>query len=117
MTTRSSRRLLEPIGVCLAAFILTSFMTYPVIARIGRVGRSDTADGRLSIWNVAWVSRTLVVDPAHLFDANIFFPHRGTLAYSENNFGAGVLALPAYWTTGGNPYAALNVAVLLAFSL
>ncbi|MEP7307108.1 MAG: hypothetical protein ABJA98_16470 [Acidobacteriota bacterium] len=117
MTIRPSRRLLEPVGVCLVALILACAMTYPVIARIGRVGRSDTADGRLSIWNVAWVARTLVVDPVHLFDANIFFPHRGTLAYSENNFGAGVLALPAYWATGGNPYAALNVALLLAFSL
>jgi hypothetical protein len=114
---RRSRHLMELAAVCLSAFVLACALTYPVIARLGRVGRSDTADGRLSIWNVAWVARTLVVDPVHLFDANIFFPHRGTLAYSENNFGAGVLALPTYWASGGNPYAALNAALLLAFSL
>src|SRR4051812_24905707 len=91
-------------------------MTYPTVIKMGRVGRVDNGDGRLSIWNVAWVARTLVVDPAHVFDANIFYPHSGTLAYSENNLGAGVLALPVYWATR-NPYAAHNAAMLLAFVL
>ncbi len=84
--------------------------------RMGKVGRVDNGDGKLSIWNVAWVARALVADPRHVFDANIFYPHRGTLAYSENNLGAGVLAIPAYWLTR-NPYAALNSAMLLGFIL
>jgi hypothetical protein len=111
------RRPLEPGAVCLGSVLLACAFTYPLVVSLGRVGRVDTADGRLSIWNVAWVARTLVVDPIHLFDANIFFPHHGTLAYSENNIGAGVLALPAYWIARGNPYVAINVAILLAFSL
>ena len=70
----------------------------------GSVGRVDNGDGQLSIWNVAWVARTLAVDPLHVFDANIFYPHRNTLAYSENNLGAGVLA-PVGWesTQGKTP--------------
>jgi len=63
---------------------------------------------------VSWVARTLVVDPRHMFDANIFYPHTGTLAYSEPNLGAGILAIPVYWTTG-NPYAAHNFVVVLTF--
>jgi len=51
-----------------------------------------------------------------LFDANIFYPHTGTLAYSEANLGAGALAVPVYWATN-NPYAAHNYVVLLAFLL
>jgi hypothetical protein len=117
VTPVPSRRRLELAAVCVVSFALSCAFTYPMIRHIGGVGRVDTADGRLSIWNVAWVARTLVVDPAHLFDANIFFPNRGTLAYSENNIGAGILALPAYWATGRNPYIAMNVAILLAFSL
>jgi len=58
----------------------------------------------------------MVVDPRHVFDANIFYPHRGTLAYSENNLGAGALAIPMYWATR-NPYAAHNFVMLLAFVL
>src|SRR6185503_3599455 len=90
--------------------------TLPMAVRIGHVGRVDNGDGQLSIWNVAWVARTLVVDPRHVFDANIFYPNRGTLAYSESNLGAGILAIPVYWATR-NPYAAHNFVVLLAFVL
>ena len=93
------------------AALLTAAFTYPIAFKIGHVGRVDNGDGKLSIWNVAWVARTLVADPLHVFDANIFYPHRGTLAYSENNLGAGALAMPVYWATR-NPYAALNFAML-----
>ena len=79
-------------GVVLGFAALTVLLTWPLAAHLGTVGRADNGDGRLSIWNVAWVARTLVVDPLHVFDANIFYPHRWTLAYSENNIGAGVLA-------------------------
>ncbi len=102
--------------VLLASAILTAAFTYPTAFKLGHVGRVDNGDGKLSIWNVAWVARTLVVDPLHVFDANIFYPHRSTLAYSENNLGAGALAVPIYWATG-NPYAALNFAMLMAFVL
>lgn len=95
---------------------LTVFLTWPLALHLGTIGRADNGDGRLSIWNVAWVARTLVVDPLHVFDANIFHPHRWTLAYSESNLGAGILAIPVYWATG-NPYAAHNVVFLLSFVL
>ena len=39
------------------------------------------------------------------------YPHRDTLAYSENNIVAGVLGLPAYLLTG-NPYATHNLSML-----
>ena len=91
-------------------------MTYPLAFHPGSLGRTDSFDGQFSIWNVAWVARTLVVDPLHVFDANIFYPHRWTLAYSEANFGAGILAIPAYWATR-NPYVANNSATLLSFVL
>jgi hypothetical protein len=118
--TRKSRS--DPHGVkelalvLLAGAALSVALTYPTAFELGRVGRVDKGDGQLSIWNVAWVARTLVVDPRHVFDANIFYPHRGTLAYSENNLGAGALAIPMYWATR-NPYAAHNFVMLLAFVL
>jgi hypothetical protein len=102
--------------VVIASAALTAVLTYPIAFRIGHVGRTDNADGQWSIWVVTWVARTLAVDPLHVFDANIFYPHRLTLAYSESNLGAGLLALPVYWSTH-NPYAAHNFVVLLAFVL
>src|SRR5262245_45697696 len=95
---------------------LTVILTYPLTFRLGSIGRVDNGDGQFSIWNVAWVARALVLDPLHVFDANIFYPHRWTLAYSETNLGAGALAIPVYWATG-NPYAAHNFVLLLSFVL
>lgn len=112
-TVRGARELAL---VAAAAVTATVVLTYPLSVNPGTVGRVNNGDGQLSIWNVAWVARTLVVDPLHVFDANIFHPHRGALAYSEANLGAGAVAIPAYWATG-NPYFAHNFAVLLAFVL
>jgi hypothetical protein len=108
--------LFEAVFVIAAASVLTVAMTYPLAFRVGAVGRIETGDGQWSIWVVNWVARTLVVDPLHVFDANIFYPHRGTLAYSETNLVAGALAAPAYWATR-NAYFAHNLVLLLSFVL
>ncbi|MCU0248571.1 MAG: hypothetical protein MUE61_00040 [Vicinamibacterales bacterium] len=107
----------EAVLVVAAALLITAVMTWPLVVRGGSAGRIDSGDGQFSIWNVAWVARTLVVDPRGLYNANIFYPHRGTLAYSEANIGAGALAVPFYWASGGNPYFAHNAVVFLAFVL
>ena len=59
--------------------------------------RVDNGDYSLNVWAVDWVARTLPTDPAHLFDANIFYPARLTLAYSEPLILQGALAIPAVW--------------------
>ncbi|MGH9410805.1 MAG: hypothetical protein ACRD1V_15280, partial [Vicinamibacterales bacterium] len=107
----------ECILVSLAGVVLAAAMTWPLAAGMTTVGRMrDTdADGQYSIWNVGWVARTLVADPSHLFDANIFFPHRLTLAYSEANILEGAIAVPFYWSTK-NAWFALNVVCLFAFA-
>ena len=85
--------------VAIVAVALAVVMTWPMVPNLGRLGRVDNNDGQLSIWNVSWVARTLIVDPIHVFNANIFHPHKRTLAYSESNIGAGILAIPGYWAT------------------
>jgi hypothetical protein len=93
---------------------LTALLTYPFVVQMATVGRVDNGDGQFGIWNVSWVARMAILDPLRLLDANIFYPHRLTLAYSENNIGAGLLAIPAYWATR-NPYFAYNAVFLLSF--
>jgi hypothetical protein len=102
--------------VALGFAALTVALTSPLAFRLGGLARLENADGQFAIWNVAWVARTLVVDALHVFDANIFYPHRWTLAYSEANLGSGLLAVPVYWATR-NPYAAHNFVLLLSFVL
>ena len=110
------RGLIEAVGVVAAALVLTAIFTYPLVPRIDRLGRVNTDDGRLSIWNVAWVADALITNPRHLYDANIFYPAKRALAFSESNIGAGLIAVPA-WGLTGNPYLAHNVVVVVAFIL
>src|SRR4051812_49830809 len=85
--------------VLAAAALLAVLLTFPFAAEMTHVGRVDNFDGHFGIWNISWVARALIVDPVHVLDANIFYPLKKTLVYSETNLGAGALAIPAYWAT------------------
>jgi hypothetical protein len=112
-----SVRLRDAVVLGAAALAASVLMTWPLAAGFGHLGRTqNSGDGRFSVWNVAWVAHALATNPAHLFDANIFYPHRGALAFSESNIGAGALAAPV-WLATENPFAAHNSVVLFAFAL
>ena len=108
------RGLLEAAAVVAGALLLTAALTYPLVVKLDRVGRVNTDDGKYALWNVAWVADALIVHPSTLFDANIFYPARNALAFSEANIGAGTVAVPA-WGLTGNPYLAYNSVVFFAF--
>ena len=98
------------------AFALTVIFTWPLASRFSTAGRLDTGDGRYSIWNISWVAHALTTDPNELWNANIFYPHTGTLAFSEPNLVAGLIATPM-WLATHNPYATSNWTILCAFVL
>jgi len=108
------RGAIEATLVVLAATLLTVVATYPVAFHISQLGRINTDDGRWSIWVVAWVAHSLSTDPLNVFQANIFYPHRYALAFSEANIGAGFLGLPV-WVATKNPYLTHNVVFLSTF--
>jgi hypothetical protein len=100
--------------VVLAATALAVALTYPLAFRIDSIGRVNTDDGRWSIWVVSWVAHALTTNPFGVFDANIFYPHKSTLAYSEANIGAGAIGAPV-WLLSKNPYLTHNVVILISF--
>ena len=100
--------------VVLAATALTIVATYPVAFHLDQLGRINTDDGRWSIWVVSWVAHKLTTHPSEVFQANIFYPHRYALAFSEANLGAGLLGAPV-WLATKNPYTTHNVVFLAAF--
>ena len=83
MPGEMSRRREAALVVTLAV-VTTIALTYPLAFQLGTGGRVDTFDGQKSIWNVTWVARTVVADPTQLFHANIFYPHRNTLACNSS---------------------------------
>jgi hypothetical protein len=70
----------------------------------------------LNEWTLAWVAHQLPRDPLHLFDANIFYPEKRTLAFSEHLLPQAVMVAPVLWA-GGSPVLAHNLALLAGLTL
>jgi hypothetical protein len=68
------------------------------------------------MWTLGWDAHAFVHQPLHIFDANIYYPNRLTLAYSENQIGSALFAAPILWLTG-NPVLAMNLVALLGCAL
>lgn len=90
-------------------------MTFPQILHM-RDSVHDDGDPLLNAWTLSWVAHQLVRDPARLFDANIFYPERWTLAYSETLLLPGVVAAPLRWV-GAGPLLVHNIVLLSGFVL
>ena len=110
-----TRRVASGALACVSALAITLIMTWPLAVGFGRLGRTAPGDGPFAIWNVSWVAHALTTAPLELFDANIFHPHTDTLAYSEINLVAGIIAIPG-WLLTLNPYVAHNSALVFAFA-
>ncbi len=98
------------------AGILVTVLTYPLICHMASRARWEGGDAKFGLWNVAWIGHALLTQPAHILDANIFYPHTGTLAYSELNLVAGTLGFPGYALTR-NPFVAINSAIAIGLML
>ncbi len=99
----------------LAAFlVLTAAMTWPWVAHL-RDTSFDPGDSYLGSWVLAWDFHQTFRDPLHLFDANVFFPYRDTLAFSENQYGTALLFFPAF-AAGLRPLTVHGLAMLFSFA-
>lgn len=75
--------------------VATAWMLLPQVAAPFSV--PDHGVPLLSIWRLAWVAHQFLRDPMHLFDANIFYPHVRTLAYSDAMLVPAAVAAPLLW--------------------
>ena len=94
--------------------VLTLVMTYPHVANLGSV--RDPGDPLFTIWRLSWIAHQLPRDPLHLFDANIFYPERYTLAYSDSILLPGIAGAPFLWL-GVPPVTWHNLYFLATFGL
>lgn len=85
--------------------------TWPLATAPGTLSRNDNGDAQLNAWILAWVAHQLPRDPLHLFDANIFYPDRGTLAFSEPLIVPALLGAPVRWL-GGSPVLVFNLMMI-----
>ena len=104
----------ELAAVTAVMVVLTLVMTYPQITRLDSV--RDLGDPLFSIWRLSWIAHQLPRDPLHLFDANIFYPERYTLAFSDSILLPGIVGAPFLWL-GVPPVPWYNLYLLATFVL
>jgi hypothetical protein len=85
----------EILLVGLLMVFLAAAMTYPQVRHLDAI--PDPGDPLFSTWRLAWIAHQLPRDPLHLFDANIFYPARRTLAFSDSILLPGVVGAPFLW--------------------
>ncbi len=94
-------------------FAATAIFTYPLGTRMGTDALDLGADTRLFLWTLGWDAHAIAHEPLGIFDANIFYPERLTLAYSEHQIGSALIAAPIIWTSG-NLVLAMNAVALFS---
>ena len=106
------RRLRSESRTALAVFVALALLhTWPLGTSFWRLSLNYHGDAQLNAWIVRWVAHAVVSHPAHLFDANIFAPEHGTLAYSEPLIVPALAVAPAAWS-GASPALLFNVLAL-----
>src|SRR5262249_21750267 len=85
------------VGTLLFFGAMAVLPTWPLAAAPATWSRHDNGDAMLNEWIVAWIAHQLPRAPLHLFDANIFFPERNTLAFSEHMLVQSLMGAPLLW--------------------
>ena len=100
------------IFICFCA--LTALMTWPWILHL-RDAVADKGDPYMIAWTLWWDFHQTFHHPLHLFDANVFYPYRYTLAFSENDYGIAMLFFPLL-AAGLRPLTVHAIATFLGFA-
>src|SRR5437764_12369936 len=115
MAGRKRVALVRPAGAtsrtALAALLftaLTVLLAYPLSLHPASLRFPTGPDGDLGWYILGWDTHAFLHRPWSIFDANIYYPQRLTLAYGENVIGIAFFAAPVIWSTG-NLLLAANV--------
>jgi hypothetical protein len=103
-------------AVILLFAALTAFMTYPQIRFMDDSVAKYEGDALFSTWRLAWVAHELPRDPLNLFNANIFHPEKGSLAFSDAMIVPALMAAPLLWA-GVPQLLTYNIIFLSGFAL
>ena len=99
--------------VLLAFCLFTAVLSWPYVARL-RDAVIDEGDPYLIAWIIWWDYHATFTDPLNLFHANIFYPYRYTLAFSEHSYGIAMLFFPLF-AVGLRPLTVHAIAMFFGF--
>jgi hypothetical protein len=105
----------EVVLAALAGVVAALVMHWPLPLYIGRDVPRDTGDPLPQAWQVAWDGHALLHQPLHFFQANLFWPLKNSLAFSDALVGYAPAGL-----IGSGPHAAIvryDLLFLFAYAL
>jgi hypothetical protein len=95
--------------------ILTIVFFWPIMTRLGSY--SPGGDSSFNAWTLARDQHCILRENCTNYaNGNIFYPHKDTMLYSEDQLSAGVLTLPLFWINQ-NPIFSYNVWTIVSFFL
>jgi len=77
---------------------------------------NEPVDCLLNTWIISWTQLNLAKNPAAIYEANIFYPNRGSLSTSEHLFPLAVLSWPVFLASQ-NPILSYNFLLFLFITL
>lgn len=101
--------------VVLAGCVLAVVMHWPLVLHLNRDIPKDIGDPLFQAWQLAWGGHALLSQPLDYFQANLFYPERNTLAFSDALVGYAPFAVFADGPKGA--VATHNVLFLFAYTL
>jgi F5/8 type C domain len=104
-------------GLASLGYILLSVAyTWPLAIELRTAVAHDLGDPLLNAWILWWSGTQAVPLTAHWWNAPIFYPATGILAFSEHLLGLAPISTPLILLTH-NPLVGYNVALIAAFAL
>lgn len=107
-------RWVQTLLVCGLFALLMVVATWPQAQHLA-TRATPHQDVFFNMWRLRWFAHALAASPAGLFDANIFYPERRTLAYSDAMLVEGLVAAPLVWA-GVRPVLVHNLLLLGAMA-
>jgi hypothetical protein len=101
--------------VVLAGVLLAVLTSWPLVLHLPSRIAPDLGDPVRTAWEIAWVGHAMLHDPTGLFDANAFYPHPLSLAFSDSLLGYGPAAFFGHGTVAA--LVRYNLLFLWAWSL
>ena len=101
--------------VILGGIALAVLTSWPLVLHLPSRIAPDLGDPVRTAWQVAWVGHAMLHNPLHLFDANAFYPHPLSLAFSDSLLGYGPAAFIGHGTVAA--LVRYNLLFLWAWSL
>src|ERR1039457_5638382 len=105
----------ELLWVILAGVALAVVTSWPLVLHLPSRIAPDLGDPVRTAWEISWVGHAMLHDPLHLFDANVFYPHPLSLAFSDSLLGYGPAAFFGHGTVAA--LVRYNLLFLFAWSL